>query len=100
MMAPPAVEVITLENFREKMPRWTPSPENHLYALVDMGRFVDFPIQSICFVPPPRVSRCILSALEVLQRGRQWRSLPVSPLPLSLRVYPLLPRCKCSQMVN
>jgi hypothetical protein len=32
------VDIITLENFESKMPRWNPSSSNHLYALVDMGR--------------------------------------------------------------
>lgn len=33
-------EVVTLANFEAKMPNWTPDLPNHLYALVDMGRFV------------------------------------------------------------
>jgi len=35
-----AVDIITLENFEVRMPRWDPSESNHLYALVDMGRCV------------------------------------------------------------
>lgn len=37
MMAP---AIITLDNFASKMPPWNPNLENHLYALVDMGRCV------------------------------------------------------------
>ncbi|KAI0111518.1 Ppx/GppA phosphatase family-domain-containing protein [Daldinia grandis] len=33
-------DIITLENFASKMPLWDPNLSNHLYALVDMGRFV------------------------------------------------------------
>ncbi|KAH6657483.1 Ppx/GppA phosphatase family-domain-containing protein [Truncatella angustata] len=47
-----ATDVITLENFQTKMPRWEPNLSNHLYALVDMGsngiRF------SISDLSPPR----------------------------------------------
>jgi retrograde regulation protein 2 len=32
------VDIITLDNLDEKMPRWDPAGSNHLYALVDMGR--------------------------------------------------------------
>lgn len=35
-----AVDIVTLGNFEERMPRWDPSGSNHLYALVDMGRCV------------------------------------------------------------
>ncbi|KAH8675359.1 Ppx/GppA phosphatase [Xylariales sp. PMI_506] len=34
-----ATDVITLENFESSMPKWEPDRPNHLYALVDMGRF-------------------------------------------------------------
>lgn len=40
-MASP-IDIITLENFESKMPPWNPNSPNHLYALVDMGRFVFF----------------------------------------------------------
>jgi hypothetical protein len=33
-----AVDIITLDNFESKMPKWEPGSESHLYALVDMGR--------------------------------------------------------------
>jgi len=33
-----AVDIVTLENFEAKMPRWDPANASHLYALVDMGR--------------------------------------------------------------
>jgi hypothetical protein len=32
------VDIITLDNLEQKMPRWDPSSPSHLYALVDMGR--------------------------------------------------------------
>lgn len=32
------VDIVTLDNLMEKMPRWDPNGSNHLYALVDMGR--------------------------------------------------------------
>jgi retrograde regulation protein 2 len=32
------VDIITIENLRQKMPRWDPVGSSHLYALVDMGR--------------------------------------------------------------
>lgn len=41
-------DIITLENFASKMPGWDPDLPNHLYALVDMGRFV---------MSPPRPSQ-------------------------------------------
>ena len=33
-------EAVTLANFAARMPKWTPDLPSHLYALVDMGRFV------------------------------------------------------------
>lgn len=32
------VDIITLDNLGQKMPRWDPAATNQLYALVDMGR--------------------------------------------------------------
>lgn len=32
------VDIVTLENLEQKLPRWSPDGSNHLYALVDMGR--------------------------------------------------------------
>jgi hypothetical protein len=32
------VDIITLDNLEQKLPRWDPDNNNHLYALVDMGR--------------------------------------------------------------
>jgi retrograde regulation protein 2 len=32
------VDIITLDNLDEKLPRWNPAGSSHLYALVDMGR--------------------------------------------------------------
>ncbi|OAA64223.1 retrograde regulation protein 2 [Niveomyces insectorum RCEF 264] len=34
---PPAVDVLTLANYAEKLPKWTDNDENQLHALVDMG---------------------------------------------------------------
>ncbi len=31
-------DIITLDNFQQKMPTWDPDSPNQLYALVDMGR--------------------------------------------------------------
>ncbi|KAH6650640.1 Ppx/GppA phosphatase family-domain-containing protein [Chaetomium tenue] len=46
------VDIITLENLDQKLPRWDPSGSNHLYALVDMGsNGVRF---SILDLSPPR----------------------------------------------
>ena len=33
-----SVDIITLDNFREKMGCWDPKSSNQLYAIVDMGR--------------------------------------------------------------
>ncbi|KAB5580765.1 Ppx/GppA phosphatase family-domain-containing protein [Coniochaeta sp. 2T2.1] len=47
-----SVDIITLDNFQSKMPKWDPTASNHLFALVDMGsngiRF------SISDLSPPR----------------------------------------------
>ncbi|KAK3393604.1 Ppx/GppA phosphatase family-domain-containing protein [Podospora didyma] len=46
------VDIVTLENLEQSMPRWSPANSSHLYALVDMGsngiRF------SISDLSPPR----------------------------------------------
>lgn len=34
-----SVDIITLDNFQSKMPKWDPKASNHLFALVDMGRY-------------------------------------------------------------
>ncbi|KAL2023225.1 hypothetical protein VTK56DRAFT_3348 [Thermocarpiscus australiensis] len=31
------VDIVTIENLQQKLPRWDPNSPNHLYALVDMG---------------------------------------------------------------
>ena len=31
-------DIITLQNFAEKLPKWNPDEQNQLYAVVDMGR--------------------------------------------------------------
>src|SRR3569833_4586848 len=33
-------EIITLDNYEARMPKWHPQASSHLYALVDMGRSV------------------------------------------------------------
>ncbi|KAK4231708.1 putative retrograde regulation protein [Podospora fimiseda] len=47
-----SVDLVTLENFEQKLPRWDPNASSHRYALVDMGsngiRF------SISDLSPPR----------------------------------------------
>ncbi|KAK3996851.1 putative retrograde regulation protein [Cladorrhinum sp. PSN332] len=47
-----SVDLVTLENFEQKLPRWDPSASSHRYALVDMGsngiRF------SVSDLSPPR----------------------------------------------
>ncbi|CAK7206595.1 retrograde regulation protein 2 [Sporothrix eucalyptigena] len=52
MASPAAVDIITLDNFVDKLPKWHPNDTNHLHALVDMGsngiRF------SISDLSPPR----------------------------------------------
>ena len=30
--------VVTLENLAQKLPPWRPDQQNHLFAVVDMGR--------------------------------------------------------------
>ncbi|KAK4193370.1 Ppx/GppA phosphatase family-domain-containing protein [Podospora australis] len=48
----PPVDIVTIENFEQKLPRWDPEAPNHRYALVDMGsngiRF------SVSDLTPPR----------------------------------------------
>jgi hypothetical protein len=34
-----SVDIITLDNFQSKMPKWDPTASSHLFALVDMGRY-------------------------------------------------------------
>lgn len=36
----PPTSVITLDNLSEQLPPWSSDDENHMYAIVDMGRFV------------------------------------------------------------
>lgn len=37
-----AANTVTLENLAQKLPQWRPDDQSHLYAVVDMGRLVDF----------------------------------------------------------
>ncbi|KAI1647857.1 Ppx/GppA phosphatase family-domain-containing protein [Daldinia loculata] len=52
-------DIITLENFASKMPRWDPNLSNHLYALVDMGsNGIRFSISDLS-PPQSRLLRCL-----------------------------------------
>lgn len=33
-------DLITMDNLSTKLPQWSPDAANHLYAIVDMGRYV------------------------------------------------------------
>lgn len=33
-------DIVTLDNLSQKLPPWSPDDESHVYAVVDMGRFV------------------------------------------------------------
>lgn len=35
-----SANIITLENLSEKLTPWSPNDKSHLYAIVDMGRYV------------------------------------------------------------
>ncbi|KAK4151672.1 Ppx/GppA phosphatase family-domain-containing protein [Chaetomidium leptoderma] len=53
------VDIITLENLEQKMPRWDPASPNHLYALVDMGsNGIRFSISDLS-PPQTRLLKCI-----------------------------------------
>ncbi|KAK0657618.1 Ppx/GppA phosphatase family-domain-containing protein [Cercophora newfieldiana] len=53
------VDIVTLENFEEKMPRWDPANASHLYALVDMGsNGIRFSISDLS-PPQARLLRCV-----------------------------------------
>lgn len=61
-------DIITLENFQAKMPKWEPNLPNHLFALVDMGRFVtpyvnahhlDMTKTGIIYIPSTLLWKCI-----------------------------------------
>ncbi|KAK0618196.1 Ppx/GppA phosphatase family-domain-containing protein [Bombardia bombarda] len=53
------VDIITLENFEDKMPRWDPASSSHLYALVDMGsNGIRFSISDLS-PPRARLLKCI-----------------------------------------
>ncbi|KAI1456925.1 Ppx/GppA phosphatase family-domain-containing protein [Annulohypoxylon moriforme] len=52
-------DIIQLENFASKMPQWSPSLPNHLYALVDMGsNGIRFSISDLS-PPKTRLLRCL-----------------------------------------
>ncbi len=53
------VDIITLDNLGEKMPRWNPSNSNHLYAVVDMGsNGIRFSISDLS-PPQTRLLKCV-----------------------------------------
>ncbi|KAL1841607.1 hypothetical protein VTJ49DRAFT_2300 [Mycothermus thermophilus] len=53
------VDIVTLDNLQEKLPRWDPAGTNHLYALVDMGsNGIRFSISDLS-PPRARLLRCI-----------------------------------------
>ncbi|KAK3695111.1 Ppx/GppA phosphatase family-domain-containing protein [Podospora appendiculata] len=53
------VDIITLENFEDKMPGWDPASPSHLYALVDMGsNGIRFTISDLS-PPRARLLKCI-----------------------------------------
>ncbi|KAJ9139087.1 Ppx/GppA phosphatase [Pleurostoma richardsiae] len=53
------VDIITLDNFADKMPRWDPQASNQLYALVDMGsNGIRFSISDLS-PPRARLLRCV-----------------------------------------
>ncbi|KAL2126949.1 hypothetical protein VTI74DRAFT_11578 [Chaetomium olivicolor] len=53
------VDIITLDNLAQKMPRWDPAGSNHLYALVDMGsNGIRFSISDLS-PPQTRRLRCV-----------------------------------------
>ncbi|KAK4454658.1 Ppx/GppA phosphatase family-domain-containing protein [Podospora aff. communis PSN243] len=57
MSAP--VDIVTLENVEEKMPRWDPANASHLFALVDMGsNGIRFSISDLS-PPRARLLRCV-----------------------------------------
>ncbi|KAK3329045.1 Ppx/GppA phosphatase family-domain-containing protein [Apodospora peruviana] len=53
------VDIITLANLAEKMPRWDPAASNHLFALVDMGsNGIRFSISDLS-PPQTRLLKCV-----------------------------------------
>ncbi|EGS18848.1 putative retrograde regulation protein [Thermochaetoides thermophila DSM 1495] len=53
------VDIITLDNLEQKLPRWDPDNNNHLYALVDMGsNGIRFSISDLS-PPRARLLKCI-----------------------------------------
>ncbi|KAL7628222.1 retrograde regulation protein 2 [Parahypoxylon ruwenzoriense] len=52
-------DIVTLENFASKMPRWDPNQPNHLYALVDMGsNGIRFSVSDLS-PPQTRLLKCL-----------------------------------------
>ncbi|KAK5657060.1 hypothetical protein OQA88_3587 [Cercophora sp. LCS_1] len=82
-----AADLITLDNFEEKMPRWEPGNSSHLYALVDMGsngiRF------SISDLSPPRTrlfkclyrERAAISLFDALNKPKRDQGTPALTFP-------------------
>ncbi|KAK0731621.1 Ppx/GppA phosphatase family-domain-containing protein [Lasiosphaeris hirsuta] len=54
-----SADIITLDNFEHKMPRWDPTSPSHLYALVDMGsNGIRFSISDLS-PPRTRLLKCV-----------------------------------------
>ncbi|KAI1845609.1 hypothetical protein JX266_008220 [Neoarthrinium moseri] len=54
-----STDIVTLDNFESKMPKWEPNLPNHLYALVDMGsNGIRFSISDLS-PPQARLLKCL-----------------------------------------
>ncbi|KAK3906762.1 Ppx/GppA phosphatase family-domain-containing protein [Staphylotrichum tortipilum] len=69
------VDIITLDNLAQKMPRWDPAADSQLYALVDMGsNGIRFSISDLS-PPRARLLRCVyreraaISLFDALSSG-------------------------------
>ncbi|KAI8961727.1 Ppx/GppA phosphatase family-domain-containing protein [Daldinia sp. FL1419] len=81
----PTTDIITLENFASKMPRWDPNLSNHLYALVDMGsNGIRFSVSDLS-PPQSRLLRCLyreraaISLFDALHASASSGSLTFHP---------------------
>ncbi|VBB72253.1 Putative retrograde regulation protein [Podospora comata] len=53
------VDIVTIGNYKEKLPRWDPNSKNHRYALVDMGsNGIRFSVSDLC-PPRARLLKCL-----------------------------------------
>ncbi|EFX05562.1 retrograde regulation protein 2 [Grosmannia clavigera kw1407] len=56
---PTAVDIVTLDNFEDKLPKWSPDDISYLHALVDMGsNGIRFTISDLA-PPYTRLLRCV-----------------------------------------